>query len=248
MKTSRIREEKSSKKVIISGAIVVLATLCISLNSFPMTVEGADNAQDDQLQTGLAVRFDLELTSTKQVLSELALVHIKIAKAYADHEQFQKAIPWADRASRLDPTSLEAHLTSGIVNFRMRNTAQAIAAFEKSIELDASNFEAYFYLGRMYSGGKETDLAVAHLTQAIELAVSSEDLSTAYTYRALVYSATQRYEECFSDLDQAESIDPDNWMIELVRGKAVDSMDNYMNSASDQGGDQGSGIGLALGS
>ncbi len=234
--------------MILSGAIIILATLCISLNSFPMTVEGADEAQDDQLQAGLMVRFELELTATKQVLSDLALVHLKVANAYADHQNFKEAVPWANRAARLDPTSLEALLISGIANFRMRNTAQAMSSFEKIIELDPSNFDAYYYLGRMHSGGKQTDLAIEYLNQAIELAVSSEDLSTAYTYRALVYSATQRYEECFSDLDHAESIDPDNWMVELVRGKAIDSMKNYTNSASDQGGDQGSETGIALGS
>jgi tetratricopeptide (TPR) repeat protein len=248
MKTSRAREEKSRKKMIISGAVAILATLCISLNIVPMAAEGADEAQDDQPQKGLMVRSELELTSIKQVLSDLALAHVQIANAYADHKHFKEAIPWASKAVRLDPTLLEAHLTSGIVNFRMRNTAQAITAFEKTIELDPSNFDAYFYLGRMHSGGKQTDLAVEYLTQAIELAVSSEELSTAYTYRGLAYSVMQRYEECFSDLDKALSIDPDNWLVELVRGKAVDSMNKYMNSAPDQSEDQGSGIGEGFGS
>lgn len=246
MKTSKVGKENSRKKVIISGAVVILATLCITLNSFPMTAEGADNTQDDQLQTGLMVHFELELTSTKQVMSQLALAYVKIANAYADHEQFKKAIPWANNAVRLDPTLPEAHLTSGIVNFRMRNTAQAIAAFEKTIELDPSNFDAYLFLGIIYSGRNDPSLGVEYLTQALEVAVSSEDLSTAYTYRGLAYSVMQRYEECFSDLDKALSINPDNWLAELVRGKAVDSINKYMNSASDQEGDPGSGIGLGF--
>jgi tetratricopeptide (TPR) repeat protein len=247
MKTSRAREEKSRKKMILSGAIIILATLCISLNSFPMTVEGADEAQDDQPRKGLVVSSELELTSIKQALSDLALVHVKIANAYADHQNFKEAVPWANKAARLDPTSLEALLISGIANFRMRNTAQAMSSFEKIIELDPSNFDAYLHLGIMYSGRDNPSLAIEYLNQAIELAVSSEDLSTAYTYRGLAYSVMQRYEECFSDLDQALSINPDNWLAELVQGKAIDSMNENMNSVPDQEGDQESETGVAFG-
>jgi superkiller protein 3 len=123
-----------------------------------------------------------------------------------------------------------------------------MSSFEKIIELDPSNFDAYLHLGIMYSGRDNPSLAIEYLNQAIELAVSSEDVSTAYTYRGLAYSVMQRYEECFSDLDQALSINPDNWLAELVQGKAIDSMNKHMNSAPDQVGDQGSGAGLALGS
>jgi tetratricopeptide (TPR) repeat protein len=246
MKTSRVREENSRKKLVISRAVVILAALCITLTSVPLIAEGTEETQGDQPNKGLTVSFKLELTSIKQVLSDLALVHVKIANAYVDHQNFKEAIPWANMAVRLDPTSLEANLISGIVSFRIRSTAQAIATFEKCIELDPSNFDAYFYLGRMYSGRDEPSLAVEYLTQAIERAVSSEDLSMAYSYRGLAYSVMQRYEECFSDLDQAQSIDPDNWMVELVRGTAIDSMNKHMNSASDHGGDLGFGTGVAF--
>jgi tetratricopeptide (TPR) repeat protein len=246
MKTSTVRENHSRKNVILKGFVAILAILCITLNSIPLTAEGADEALDDQPHKGLTVNFELELTSIKQVLSDLALVHVKIANAYADHKNFSEAIPWANMAVRLDPASLEANLILGIVSFRIRNTAQAISSFEKIIELDPSNFDAHFYLGRMYSGRDKPSLAVEYLTHAIERAVSSEDLSMAYSYRGLAYSVMQRYEECFSDLDQAQSIDSDNWMVELVRGTAIDSMNKHMNPASDHLGDQGFGRGVSF--
>jgi tetratricopeptide (TPR) repeat protein len=248
MKTSRAREGNSSKKMIISGAVAILATLCITLNSLPMTAEGSADVQDDQHQSGLKVHLKLELTKTKQVLSQLALAYVKIANAYSDHAQYELGIPWANKALRLDPTLPEAHLISGWLNQRVRNMGTAIAAYEKTIELDPSNFDAHLYLGVLYIGRSDPSLGIDYLNQALQVAPTPEDRSIAYTHRGHAYSVMERYEEAFADLDTALSIDPDNCLAVWIQGVVSEVVAERENPVSNQEADPGMGQGIGFGS
>lgn len=89
---------------------------------------------------------------------------------------------------RMDPGLPEAHLLSGYLNFKLLHMDEAIAGFEKTIELDPLNFDAHLYLGSIYNGNANPSLGVEYLTRAMEIAKTPEEISNAFTHRGLSHA------------------------------------------------------------
>jgi tetratricopeptide (TPR) repeat protein len=147
----------------------------------------------------------------------LSSIYVKIAEIHADLYQYEKGLPWANEAIRMDPDSPDAHFISGYLRFKLLLTESAVAAFERTIELEPTNFEAYDYLGIIYRGTGDPERGIVYFNKAMAVADTAEELSTAYADRGLAYGVLQRYDESFSDLDMALIINPDNgWAIFFI--------------------------------
>jgi tetratricopeptide (TPR) repeat protein len=116
-----------------------------------------------------------------------------------------------------DPTNPEYHLLSGFINFKLNYNEDAIAAFEKTIELDPNNFEAHFHLGVIF-GIDEWHKSIDYLTQSIELATNPYQVSDAFARRALTHCKQELYDECFADIEKALSLAPNNGFALLTYG------------------------------
>jgi tetratricopeptide (TPR) repeat protein len=159
----------------------------------------------------------ISLLTTAMVVdssSLLSSIYVKIAEVHAKVYWYEKGLPWADEAVRLDPDSPDANFISGYLKFKLRHTPQAIAAFERTVELEPTNFEAYDYLGIIYRGRGNPSLGIVYFNKALGVADTAEELSTAYADRGLAYGVLQQYDESFSDFEMALSINPNNgWAI-----------------------------------
>jgi tetratricopeptide (TPR) repeat protein len=162
-----------------------------------------------------------------------ALALVNIAQDFLNKNFYDEGIPWVKDAIRLDPGLPEAHLVSGYLNFNLRNRDQAISAFERTIELDPLNFEAHLYLGIIYNGNNNPLLAVEYFSTAIRIASTPEEISTAYTHRALAFALLERFDECFADLDDAVYLDPANDMAILVRGTVIKDLEKWEKATSE---------------
>jgi tetratricopeptide (TPR) repeat protein len=120
---------------------------------------------------------------------------------------WEEAIPRVNEMIEDDPENPEFHLLSGFINFQLNYNEDAIAAFKKTIELDPRNFEAHFYLGIIYY---ELPKAINYLTQSIELATNPYQISDAFARRALSHCVQELYDECFSDIENALYLAPNN--------------------------------------
>jgi tetratricopeptide (TPR) repeat protein len=169
---------------------------------------------------------------------------VKIAQDLCDENLYREGMPWADDALTLAPELAEAHLISGYIHFKLLNTDEAIAAFERTIQLDPVNFDAHLYLGIIYNGNQDPTLALEYLTHAIHLANCPNDISTAYAHRALSYALVQQYDECFNDFDDALYLDPDNGWAIFFRGIVLEELAERERAASEAEGIPGEDLGF----
>jgi tetratricopeptide (TPR) repeat protein len=187
---------------------------------------------------------DPETDPIDQINRERALGLVKIAEDLCDEYFYREGMVWAEDALRLDPGLPEAHLISGYLHFKLLDTEEATAAFEKTIQLDPTNYDAHLYLGIIYNGNEQPALALTYLTQAIQLADCPYDISNAFAHRGLSYALMQRYEECFADFDDALQLDPDNGWAILFRGIVLEEMKKRECETSGSEGIPGENIGL----
>ncbi len=179
-----------------------------------------------------------------QGAKERALSLVKIAQDLCDEEFYREGLSWAEDARKLDPGLPEAQYISGYLHFRLRNTDEAIAAFERTIELDPDNFEAHLYLGIIYNGNENPSLALEYLTEAIQLADCPYDISTAFAHRGLSYALLKRYDECFDDFEDSLYLDPENEWAILFRGVVQKELAELERTLSEVEGIPGKGIGF----
>ena len=245
MKTSKARKENSSKSMIILTA-AILSTLCMTISSLPMNVEGGSVSEKIQgSQTILEHKEEVEEeVVVEENDTELALGYIRVAQAYADLFRYEEGLPWSNEALRLDPTLAEAHLIHGYLHFKLAHAAEAIAAFEKTLELNPSNFKAYDYLGIIYRGRNDPALGIEYFNRAMEVAATPEELSRAYADRGLAYGVMDHFEESFADFETALTLNPDNGWAVFYRGNISEKMANQGLSAQGESTTSGTGIGF----
>jgi len=193
--------------------------------SIPDTGREDDEIEIEQLLERIISTPEIDVDVLEDVDTETALKLINIASGLADFYQYEAGIPWAQDAVRLDPGLPDAHLMSGYLYFKLVMTDEAIAAFEKTIELDPLNFEAHFYLGRIYNGNNQPDLGMKYLTRAIEIGTTPEEVSQGFAYRALSHALLDQYDQALMDLENALYTNPDNGWAVFFQAKIIEEME-----------------------
>jgi tetratricopeptide (TPR) repeat protein len=212
--------------------------------SIPDTGRDGDETEIEQLLERIISTPEIDVDVLENVDTETALKLINIASSLADFYQYEAGIPWAQDAVRLDPGLPDAHLMSGYLYFKLVMTDEAIAAFEKTIELDPLNFDAHFYLGRIYNGNDQPNLGMEYLTRAIEIATTPEDVSLGFAYRALSHALLDQYDKALKDLENALYLNPDNGWAVFFRGKIMEEMELKEKEVLEKEGVPGDRIGV----
>jgi tetratricopeptide (TPR) repeat protein len=219
----------------------------ISTSEEPSNSDLQETKQLEEIET-LRIRLmhnsDSKTDPIDYVARDRALALINIAQDLSDLNLYREGIPWVHDALMLDPGLPEAHLASGYLNFKLLQTEEAIADFEKTIELDPANYDAHLYLGIIYNGNEDPARALNYLTEAIQLADSPRDISTAFANRALSYALLEQYDECFADFDDALFLDPDNGWAIFFRGIVLEELANREKVASEAEGIPGDDLGF----
>ena len=105
--------------------------------------------------------------------------------------RIEEALPFAERARRLDPVSAGAQLNVGVILYFARRYDDAIAAIHETLELAPDFGPAYVMLGRVYVAKGLPDRAVEELERARGLMGPRPDVMTPYAY-ALARAGRQR--------------------------------------------------------
>jgi TolB-like protein/Flp pilus assembly protein TadD len=83
--------------------------------------------------------------------------------------QLKRAAMLGARAAELDDSDPWAHLALGFVGFNMRRTDEAVAEFERALDLNPNFAAAHGYLGFALAVDGRSDQAIAHSEQAIRM-------------------------------------------------------------------------------
>jgi tetratricopeptide (TPR) repeat protein len=146
------------------------------------------------------------------------------ANAALERGDFQVAIDLLKRVVEADPKHKTAWVNLGRAYMGLRQTDQAITAFQKQADANPYDETAYNSLGWAYATARKYDNAATAYGKAIEINPLSD-----YAHAALgsMYSEEHQYDKAAPELEKAVSLKPDNAFLEINLGDA------YLNLGQD---------------
>src|SRR5262249_6325022 len=100
---------------------------------------------------------------------ELVLVHGNLAAALREAGEVQASLAELQEALRTDPNFAGAYVNIGIARFVEQKLAEAVAAFQKAVDVDPTSVIARHFLARGLVHMKETDEALRVLNEGTRL-------------------------------------------------------------------------------
>jgi tetratricopeptide (TPR) repeat protein len=146
------------------------------------------------------------------------------AKASYQRGNYKEAIDLLKRVVAADPKHKTAWMDLGRCYMVLRQTDDAVAAFNKQAELNPYDEYAYGAIGWAYSNARKYDLAAEAFNKAIEINPLSD-----YAHAALgsMYQEARQYDKAAPELEKAVSLKPDDASLQISLGDA------YLNLGQD---------------
>jgi len=120
-------------------------------------------------------------------------------------DNFEKALPYFEKASQKDPRHFEAYLQIGYSNVNLLRYSDAIEAYKKAIHVKPDYAEAHFNLGMAYSKLNYSNEAIEAYKQAIRI---KPDYAEAHFNLGVVYGKFNYFDEAIEAYKKAISINP----------------------------------------
>ncbi len=146
--------------------------------------------------------------------SAFALAHAGLGQAYWRKFESTRAPVWIDRAvaqvqraSDLNPTLAQVHITEGLIYTGTGNYAQAIRNFTRALTSDPANAEAYRGLASAYEAVGDMAAAEDTYLRAIRL---QPGYWAGYNALGAFYARTSRYEEAKAQFHEVIDRSPHN--------------------------------------
>jgi tetratricopeptide (TPR) repeat protein len=147
------------------------------------------------------------------------------AKASFDRGNYQAAIELFKRVVAADPKHKTAWMDLGRSYMLVRQTDDAVVAFQKQADLNPYDEYAYGALGWAYTTARKYDDAAAAFNKALEIDPLSE-----YAHAALgsMYAEAHQYDKAAPELEKAVSLKKDDAALQISLGDA------YLNLGQDE--------------
>jgi tetratricopeptide (TPR) repeat protein len=131
---------------------------------------------------------------------------LKLATLYYVVKEHQKSIDALNVLIASDPSNAEGQFYKGMNQKEMKDSARAIASFQKALEIDNNYYDAAMQLGLLFAAKKDK-IATEYFATAIRLNPRSTE---AYFGRAYYYQLTKQYQKSLFDYRKVIEYDPSN--------------------------------------
>lgn len=201
---------------------------------------GVSNAQDGNYAEAIA-NFTMAIEIDPEAAKK-NFVYQNRANAYCSAGDYDQAIRECDRIiEEVEPDSYYALTLRGNAHHRKQEYDQAIADFNKAIEIDPVCIWAYICRGREFNAKGDFTKAIADLTKAIEKDANMSKQNGAYPLRGYAYYRIKDYAAALRDYDKALESDPERAYrrqstyapIHFERGCVYDAMGDYAHAIED---------------
>lgn len=156
------------------------------------------------------------------VLQYKALTHIKL-------KEFHDAVLAIDNAININDTYL-CHYIKAVANDSLNNYQEAIADYNKVIEMNAGYSKAHFAISLTYVNAGDHNNALIMANKGVEKFGSE---SRAFDVRSQVYHARNDLANAINDLSKVIAMEKDNTAFVARRGKYYFEFEQYQNARSD---------------
>lgn len=182
---------------------------------------GLGVAYDDLNKTDLALQNYAEAVRLKPELKE---IYAPLGGIYYQKGEIAKADEFLSKAAPNDQTQY----LLGIIRYKQNRNEEAIAAFNKSLELKNSA-EAHYYLGEVYDQMNNQKKAIDEYNKAI--AINSNYAEAWFDLGAAYYNGGE-YEDSITAYKKAIALKNDNAEAYENLGDAYRQLKNYLQAES----------------
>jgi tetratricopeptide (TPR) repeat protein len=128
------------------------------------------------------------------------------------------------------PLAAEDYLGRGIAHVEQGRYQQAIADFNRALQIKPDNAAAYINLGHTHMEMGQYQQAMADFDRAIEI---EPDNALAHLARGSVHRMLGQYQRAIADLNWVIQIEPDNALAHFGRGNSYLSLGRYQQAIAD---------------
>jgi tetratricopeptide (TPR) repeat protein len=144
---------------------------------------------------------------------------------------FNHAIEILDNATeRFTTQKVTSHISRGKTYFDIGRSAEAIADFDKAIDLDPTYAEAYINRGAAYGKIGQFDRALADFNKGVEL---KPDNAFGYFNRSFLFNQLKKFDLALRDYDSYLALEPGNISILYERAVAKRTLGHPADAISD---------------
>ncbi|MBW4495277.1 MAG: tetratricopeptide repeat protein [Oscillatoria princeps RMCB-10] len=115
-----------------------------------------------------------------------------------------------------------AWLNYGNQLWRLGKNEEALAAFDRAIQIQPAFYQAWYAKGLTLSFQSRYEKAIAAFDRAIR--ESQEKFAPAWRWRGGALQSLKRYEEALASYDKAIALDPNNFIVYVWRGVALNEL------------------------
>ena len=126
----------------------------------------------------------------------------------------------------------QAATIRGEMLVRSGNIGEALAEFDRALDIDPNNAQALYGCGLLYQGEKQHLSAIHDFTAANGL---RPQLAEPLLGRAISYLALDKFKEAALDLDEAVQSEPQNGQLWSTRGLAYERLGDKSKAAESYG-------------
>jgi tetratricopeptide (TPR) repeat protein len=163
-------------------------------------------------ETGATLAAGVTLAGVGVAEGEKLLIHTKVVQ---------------ERPASLD--SAQDHIDRGYSQLELGHNRQALANFNRAIEIAPANLDAIGGRARAYQELGQYEQAIADLNRFLE--IGSDEV--AYWQRGTIYVALGQYQQAIADFSQAIEIKPDDAFFCVQRGGAYLELGQYQQAIAD---------------
>lgn len=151
------------------------------------------------------------------------------AADFCRRPDLQLALVDAVQAATLDPENSEAHYGLGVIQIDRQCWPEAIAAFDRCLELLPGDSEAMYWRAVAYDEMGDTAKALETMGDVIK---ADPECSEAYYMRSQIRTAAGNLEAALEDISKAIDLDPEAPEYYLQRGKVLSYLSEKPHGAA----------------
>lgn len=159
---------------------------------------------DIYLVKGMARNCREALEKAISLDSQEIEAYLKLAELSLYFKDYDKVFMYTSQALKVDETSAKAHFIRGFALKEKGDTATAIKAFQKAVDLDQSYYDAFIQLGLLFSA-KKNKLAIDYFNSALNL--KPQSIEALYNL-AMYYQETEDFNKAMEKYRNILQIDP----------------------------------------
>jgi len=138
--------------------------------------------------------------------------------------EIAKAETYANRAVAESPGTADVEYLRGLIYFKQNKNSEALAAFNKAIDLDQDFMSAYYYRGQVLDRLNKDDESIASLKKSLE---SDPSFAPAWFDLGVIYYNRGDYQNAADAYQQAIKYDDSNAATHAYLASAYRQLDKY---------------------